>query len=63
MKITIYCNNGANCQSTRSTEITTEELGFTDAEWNALTEEEKQKQVFDTVVNDMGWIEIWHEEA
>lgn len=35
----VWLDSGANCQSEYSVEVTTEDLGMTDAEWDALSEE------------------------
>lgn len=46
MKIRLYCENGANCQSLREETIdTVKEWGMEEGEWENKTEEEKQDLV------------------
>lgn len=42
MKVTYYCNSGANIHSTRKETFDTEDdLGYTDEEWANLSEDDK----------------------
>jgi len=45
MKVRFYCDSGANIHSERSEIIDIEAYGYTDKEWNSMTEEEKIKEV------------------
>jgi hypothetical protein len=48
MKVTFCCDNGANIHSKRKEKFDTEkDLGFTDEEWNEMTDEEKYEIVKD----------------
>ena len=44
MKVTFYCNSGANSHSERSEEFDTKDLGYSDEEWKNMTSEEKYKE-------------------
>ena len=43
MKIKLYCDNNANIYSKREEEFDVEDLGYSEDEWLALSEDEKQK--------------------
>lgn len=62
MKITIYCDSGANIHSRWQSEYTTEELGFSEAEWAELSEEEKWK-IAEEVVQESGRLDIGYWEG
>jgi hypothetical protein len=60
MKITFYCDNGANIHSERKDSFTTEDLGYTDEAWAEMTEEEKLELVKDWAFERF---EYWFEES
>lgn len=47
MKIKFVCDSGANIHSARKEVINTEDYGFEDDEWLALSDDQKQKVVED----------------
>ena len=60
MKVTFYCDNGANIHSTRKeTFDISKHLLISDEEWLALTEEEKFKVVEEWAMERLN---IWFEE-
>ena len=59
MKITFHCDNGANIHSEYKEDVDLEEFGFTEAEWLALTDEEKNEIVKDWALERF---EYWYRE-
>lgn len=45
MRVKFWCNSGANIHSKREEIFDTKDLGYTDEEWNSLSEESKNKEV------------------
>lgn len=45
MKVKFVCDSGANIHSARTEVIDTEDYGYEDEEWLALSEEQKQEVV------------------
>ncbi len=62
MKIKICCNNGANAFSKREEVVDVEDLGLSEEGWKSIDQEEKDKYVWNHIMNS-GWIETWHEEV
>lgn len=60
MKVRFACNNGANAFSKRVEEFDFEELRITRAEWEDMTDEERQQMAEEWAHN---YIEIWYEEV
>lgn len=60
MKLKVWLDSGANINSTYEVETTTEELGFTDEEWNALSHDEKEAEAKEVAFerSEWGWREI-----
>ena len=60
MKIKVYIDSGANIHSRRTEIVTPEEIGTTEEEWKAMSEEEKEELAkpiaFDRL--DWGWEDI-----
>lgn len=54
-KFKVWLDSGANCQSQYSVEVTTEELGMTDEEWDSLTEEEKDETMKEIAFERAEW--------
>ena len=60
MKVTFFCDNGANIHSCRKeTMDTVDDLGFEEGEWEGLSNEEKQAVVTDWANEHL---EIYFEE-
>jgi hypothetical protein len=59
MKITFHCDNNANIHSEKTAEFTPEDLGLTDAEWLALSDDEKNVHVSDWAHEDFDY---WYSE-
>jgi hypothetical protein len=59
MKITFYCDNGANIHSKRKDTFTLEDLGYTVEDWTEMTEENKLEVVKDWA---MERFDYWFEE-
>ena len=59
MKITFHCDNGANIHSEHKEELDLEEFGFTEDEWRALTDDEKNEVVRDWAFERF---EYWYRE-
>lgn len=59
IKIKYWCDSGANIDSCYRDETTAKEQGFTDDEWQKLTEEEKEEVVKELALErlDWGWTE------
>lgn len=47
MKVKFVCNSGANIHSVRQETFDTEDLGFTEEEWNELSDDSKFEMVQD----------------
>ena len=45
MKIKVWCDSGANIYSAREEVIDIKSWGFSDEDWNEMTEDEKYKEV------------------
>jgi hypothetical protein len=60
MKLKFWCDNNANIHSERSETFELEEFGYTEDEWNAMSEEEKQKHAEDWAMErfDFGFEEL-----
>jgi hypothetical protein len=58
--IKYWCDSGANIHSKYEGEITVDEQGFTDEEWQALSEDEKEEIMKESAFErlDWGWKEI-----
>lgn len=56
----VWLNSGANAHSEYSVELTTEELGLTDEEWVALSEEEKEETMHEIAFerSEWGWKDL-----
>ena len=59
MKIKFHCDNNANIHSVKTAEFTSEELGYTDAEWSALSEDQKNDIVREWALEDF---EYWYSD-
>ena len=56
----VWCDSGANAQSCRKEVVTLEGVGFSEEEWEKLTEEEKESLMKEIAFEnlDWGWIEL-----
>ena len=56
----MWCDSGANIHSCREDIVDLSDWGIEDAEWEAMTDEEKDKIVMDWAYDklDIGWSEI-----
>ncbi len=60
MKIEFYCNSGANAFSCRKEVFTIDDLGMSEQQWDALSDDEKYAQA-EEWANDrleIGWKEL-----
>ena len=55
MKIKGYIDSGANIHSCRTEIVTPEELGITEEEWKAMSEEEKEELVKPIAFEQLDW--------
>lgn len=58
-KFKVSLDSGANCQSARVTELTLDDIGFEDAEWDSMTEDEKDVVMKDIAFETLEW--YWEE--
>ncbi len=54
-KIRFWLDSGANIYSRYERTMSTEEIGFTDEEWDALSEDEKEEVAKDVAWERMDW--------
>jgi len=52
---TVYCDSGANIASRYETKVNTEDLGYTDSEWDALNEEKKDEEMKEVAFECLDW--------
>ncbi len=55
VRLRIWCDSGANAQSKWEEEINTSELGFTDEQWSALSDEDKEAEVREVAFERLDW--------
>lgn len=55
MKITVYCDSGANAFSKREETYSLEQLGLTEQEWMEMTEEEKEDFIKSIAFERLEW--------
>lgn len=55
MKIKYWCDSGANAFSCVSGEITLEELNLSEEEWSNMSEDEKDKLMFEVACHRLDW--------
>ncbi|MFP1808916.1 DUF7167 family protein [Lonsdalea quercina] len=54
-KFKVFCDSGANHQSKYEVEVTTDELGITEAEWDALSEHEQDEVMKEIAYERLDW--------
>lgn len=54
-KIKWWCDSGANAFSCREGVVTTKEIGITDAEWDAMTEDERESLMKEIAWDRLDW--------
>ncbi|MFP1780371.1 hypothetical protein ACLEEB_14570 [Lonsdalea quercina] len=54
-KFKVFCDSGANCQSKYEVEVTTDELGITESEWDALSEHEQEEVMKEVAFERLDW--------
>ena len=54
-KFKVWLDSGANSVSQYSVEVTTDDLGVTDSEWDALSEEEKEETMKEIAFERCDW--------
>lgn len=54
-KFKVWLNSGANIHSEYSVEVTTEELGLTESEWDELSEDEKEETMKEIAFERAEW--------
>ena len=54
-KIIYWCDSGANIHSCRKDETTLEELGFTEDEWFAMTEDKRDDVMREIALDRLDW--------
>lgn len=55
MKLKIWCDSGANHQSCREETYDIEDLGMTEAEWDAMTEDEQADFAKEIAFDRLDW--------
>jgi hypothetical protein len=55
MKITVYCDSGANAFSKREDTFSLEDLGLTKEEWDEMTDEEKEDFIKPIALDRFEW--------
>jgi hypothetical protein len=58
-KFKVSLDSGANHQSARVTELTLDDVGFEDAEWDSMTVDEKDVVMKDIAFETLEW--YWEE--
>lgn len=53
--IEYWCDSGANCESCYRDEISIEEMGINNLEWDELTDEEKDKLMRGIALERLDW--------
>lgn len=54
-KVKYWCDSGANIHSCREGEITLDELGITEDEWNSMSVDDKEKMMRDVALERLDW--------
>ena len=54
-KIKYWCDSGANIHSCRRGETTLEELGMTEEEWDAMTDERRDDVMREVACDRLDW--------
>lgn len=54
-KFKVWLNSGANAYSEYSTEVTTEDIGASEEEWNAMSEDEKESVMREIAFERSEW--------
>ena len=54
-KFNIWCDSGANAQSCRKQTIYLEDIGVSDQEWDAMSEDEKDELMKDVAFDRLDW--------
>jgi hypothetical protein len=64
-KFKVWLDSGANHQSCREQVVALEDIGISDAQWDAMTEEEKEAEMRDVAFDgsDWGFTEIDEQHA
>ena len=55
MKLRIWCDSGANAHSCREETHNIEDLGMTEADWDAMTDAEKEAFAKDIALDRLDW--------
>ena len=54
-KIKYWCNSGANIHSCRKGTTTLDELGLTEEEWHAMSDEDRDNLMRDIALDRLDW--------
>lgn len=54
-KFKVWLNSGANAYSEYATEVTTEDIGASDEEWDAMSEQEKESVMREIAFERSEW--------
>ena len=54
-KIKYWCNSGANIHSCRKGTTTLDELGLTEEEWHAMSDEDRETLMRDIALDRLDW--------
>jgi hypothetical protein len=54
-KIKFWCDSGANAFSSKKGETTLDELGLTEAEWDSMTDDERDDLMRDVACDRLDW--------
>lgn len=59
-KFKVWLDSGANIHSMKTQEVTLEELGYTDDEWDSMEDWQKEKVMFEVIMNwgECGYAEV-----
>lgn len=55
MKLRIWCDSGANIHSCREEIISIEDIGLTENEWNAMTDEQREAAAKEIAFSNLEW--------
>ncbi|MDM3290215.1 hypothetical protein OGW02_11255 [Citrobacter sp. Ce105] len=58
-KFKVLLDSGANCKSARVTEITLDDIGIEESEWDSMPEKEKDEVMKDIAFETLEW--YWEE--
>lgn len=54
-KLRVWCDSGANIHSCREEVVEFDDLGFSEEEWDAMSDEDKYEAVRDVALEKLDW--------